>query len=63
MTLADVKEEIEWLIDRRKEQIFVWRGRKGLKEKHIMQGEWNAYANVLEMLKEIESEEENNDDE
>lgn len=63
MTLADVKEEIEWLLDRRKEQLFVWRGRKNLKENHILQGEWNAYANVLAMLNEIESEEENNDDE
>ena len=63
MTLEGVKEEIEWLIDRRKQNLFLWSGRKGLKEKYIMQGEWNAYANVLEMLHEIDNESEEDDDE
>lgn len=62
MTLADVKEKIEWLLDRRKEQLFVWRGRKNLKENHILQGEQNAYANALAMLNEIDNESEEDDD-
>ena len=62
MTLEDVKEEIEWLIDRRKQRLFVWSGRKGLKEKYILQGEQNAYANALAMLNEIDNESEEDDD-
>ena len=62
MTLEKVKAEIEWLIDCKKERLFLWSGRKDLKEKHRMQGEWDAYANVLEMLNEIDNESEEDDD-
>ena len=62
MTLDKVKAEIEWLIECRKQRLFLWAGRKGLKEKYIMQGELKAYENVLEMLNEIDSESEEDDD-
>ena len=62
MTLDKVKAEIEWLIECRKQRLFLWTGRKGLKEKYIMQGELKAYEIMLEMLNEIDSESEEDDD-
>lgn len=64
MTLEEVKDEVRWLIERRREQVENRRINTN-KNRWITQGEWNAYENVLEMLENIgtDTNEEDTDDE
>lgn len=64
MTLEEVKDEVRWLIERCREQVENRRINTN-KNRWIIQGEWNAYENVLEMLENIgtDNEQEDTDDE
>lgn len=60
MTLEEAKEEVRWLIERRRDMVEN-RTTCSNKSRWILQGEWDAYENVLEMLESID--EEDTDDE
>lgn len=67
MTLEEVKDEVRWLIEQRRDMVEN-RTVSSNKSRWVLQGEWNAYENVLEMLEMLESigtdtDEEDTDDE
>lgn len=56
MTLEEVKDEVRWHIDRCRNMVESRNVNRG-KWRWELQGEWNAYENVLEMLESIDEEE------